>query len=181
MFQSCGEWTVRINDSVQSKRHVNLSNFARSCSLRIPRHATPTAISFKHPGRRRKPGLSRAGRDLPKVAPGVSRVLRSLRDFQGPPPPCPPGGTLLIKPLQKAEGRGLERPEPPRSCCPGRLLGPEPRANAFQEGIRIFLCDVEGEIDSIASEHGAKRRERTAPSGKRRPSRPGSAKHLQFN
>lgn len=97
------------------------------------------------------------------------------------PPPCPPGGTLLIKPLQKAEGRGLERPEPPRSCCPGRLLGPEPRANAFQEGIRIFLCDVEGEIDSIASEHGAKRRERTAPSGKRRPSRPGSAKHLQFN
>lgn len=165
-----------INDSAQSKCHVNLSILPDLAPSEYPDMGPQTPSPSSTLGGRKKPSLSRAGRDLPKVAPGVSHMPRSLRDFQGPRV-----ATLLIKPLQKAEGRGLERPEPPRSCCPGCLLGPEPRANAFQEGIRIFLCDVEGEIDSIASEHGAKRRERTAPPGKRRPSRPGSAKHLQFN
>lgn len=105
-------------------------------------------------------------------------MTRSLRNFQGSL--C---ATSLIKPLQEAKSPE-ERPDPPCwSCSPGRPLRPERRANAFQEGIRIFLCDVEGEINSTASDNGAKRRERAAAasSERRRPSRPASAKHLQFN
>lgn len=158
-----------INDWRQRQGQVNVSDCARSCSLHTPRHRTPPAIPFKPPGPVKKARPEQGGEGfaqgrtrtpMPQGLGGISR------DF-----------TLL--PCGQSPSKG---PDPPlRLCSPRRPLGPEGRASAFQKGTKIFLRDVEGEINATASEQGAKGRERAAPSGRRRPSRPASAKHLQFN
>lgn len=68
----------------------------------------------------------------------MPRCLRNFQVFRR--------ATLQIKPRQQADGPG-QGLDPPPPCFLGRPLpqpdpGPGRRANALQEGIRIFLCDV---------------------------------------
>lgn len=100
-----------------------------------------------------RPGPSRARTDSPKGAPGLG--CRDLRDFQGP--------RRLANGGQTAP---LPRPVPlaPPAARNGGQTPSRRRASGF------FQRDVEGEINPAAnSDGGAGRRERAAPSGRRRP------------